>query len=263
MDRKYNRVLIKLSGEAIGKENGRGIDNNKLEKVVYQIVKISQAGTQIAIVLGGGNFWRGRYGDKYMERTTSDYMGMLGTIINAVAVKASLINNGLDAQVLSAIEVKQLAKQFTKERALKALSKGKVLIFAGGTGNPYFTTDTCAALRANEVGCDAILMAKNGVEGVYSDDPRTNKDAKFIHLVENLTEEYESMAKESTGSNVGTGGMNTKLIAAKIATKSGADMLIANSADVKILSRLIAGSEEGTLFLGNKDNNFDIKDFMK
>ena len=122
--------------------------------------------------------------------------------------------------------------------------------------------DTLSAIVANLVDADLLILLSD-IDGLYSDDPRKNKDAKFIHLVENLTEEYESMAKESTGSNVGTGGMNTKLVAAKIATKSGADMMIANSADVKILSRLIAGSEEGTLFLGNKDNNFDIKDFMK
>ena len=122
--------------------------------------------------------------------------------------------------------------------------------------------DTLSAIVANLVDADLLILLSD-IDGLYSDDPRKNKNAKFIHLVENLTEEYESMAKESTGSNVGTGGMNTKLVAAKIATKSGADMIIANSADVKVLSRLIAGSEEGTLFLGNKNDNFDIKDFMK
>ena len=122
--------------------------------------------------------------------------------------------------------------------------------------------DTLSAIVANLVDADLLILLSD-IDGLYSDDPRKNKDAKFIHLVEHLTEEYESMAKESTGSNVGTGGMNTKLIAAKIATKSGADMIIANSKDVKILDRLIAGSEEGTLFLGNKDVNFNIKDFMK
>lgn len=122
--------------------------------------------------------------------------------------------------------------------------------------------DTLSAIVANLVDADLLILLSD-IDGLYSDDPRKNKDAKFIHLVEHLTEEYESMAKESTGSNVGTGGMNTKLIAAKIATKSGADMIIANSKDVKILDRLIAGSEEGTLFLGNKDVKFNIKDFMK
>ena len=122
--------------------------------------------------------------------------------------------------------------------------------------------DTLSAIVANLVGADLLILLSD-IDGLYSDDPRKNKEAKFIHLVEELTEEYEGMAKESTGSNVGTGGMNTKLTAAKIATKSGADMIIANSVDVKILSRLIAGSEEGTLFLGNKDNDFDLKEFMK
>lgn len=122
--------------------------------------------------------------------------------------------------------------------------------------------DTLSAIVANLVEADLLILLSD-IDGLYSDDPRANKAAKFIHLVENLTEEYESMAKESTGSNVGTGGMNTKLTAAKIATKSGADMIIANSVDVKILSRLIAGSEEGTLFLGKKDVSFDLKEFMK
>jgi len=122
--------------------------------------------------------------------------------------------------------------------------------------------DTLSAIVANLVEADLLILLSD-IDGLYSDDPRANKAAKFIHLVENLTEEYESMAKESTGSNVGTGGMNTKLTAAKIATKSGADMIIANSVDVKILSRLIAGSEEGTLFLGKKDFSFDLKEFMK
>lgn len=122
--------------------------------------------------------------------------------------------------------------------------------------------DTLSAIVANLVGADLLILLSD-IDGLYSDDPRQNKDAKFIHLVENLTQEYEDMAKESTGSSVGTGGMNTKLTAAKIATKSGADMIIANSADVKILGRLVSGNEEGTLFVGNKDEAFDMKEYIK
>ena len=122
--------------------------------------------------------------------------------------------------------------------------------------------DTLSAIVANLVGADLLILLSD-IDGLYSDDPRQNKDAKFIHLVEKLTEEYESMAKESTGSNVGTGGMNTKLTAAKIAVKSGADMIIANSVDVKILGRLVSGSEEGTLFVADKDENFDMKEYIK
>ena len=161
MVNKYKRVLVKLSGEALqDRQNSAILDSNKLNEVAIAIRDMVDQGVEVCIVVGAGNIWRGRLAETIgIDRSEADYMGMLGTIINAVAVKASLINNVLDAQVLSAIEVKQLAKQFTKERALKALNKGKVLIFAAGTGNPYFTTDTCAALRANEVGCDAILMA--------------------------------------------------------------------------------------------------------
>lgn len=182
MDRKYNRVLIKLSGEAIGKENGRGIDNNKLEKVVDQIVKISQAGTQIAIVLGGGNFWRGRYGDKYMERTTSDYMGMLATVLNALAFQEMAERKGLQIRTMTSIEMKQIAEPYIRRRAVRHLEKGRVVVFAGGTGNPYFTTDSCAALRATEIDADLILLAKN-VDGVYNKDPKKYDDAKKYNEV--------------------------------------------------------------------------------
>lgn len=182
MDRKYNRVLIKLSGEAIGKENGRGIDNNKLEKVVDQIVKISQSGTQVAIVFGGGNFWRGRYGDKYMERTTSDYMGMLATVLNALAFQEMAERKGLQIRTMTSIEMKQIAEPYIRRRAVRHLEKGRVVVFAGGTGNPYFTTDSCAALRATEIDADLILLAKN-VDGVYNKDPKKYDDAKKYNEV--------------------------------------------------------------------------------
>jgi uridylate kinase len=176
MQKEYNRVLIKLSGEAIGKEDGRGIDNKKLEKVVDQIIEISKKGTQIALVIGGGNFWRGRYGDSYMERTTSDYMGMLATVLNALAFQEMAESKGLQIRTMTSIEMKEIAEPYIRRRAVRHLEKGRVVVFAGGTGNPYFTTDSCAALRATEIDADLILLAKN-VDGVYNKDPKKYSDA--------------------------------------------------------------------------------------
>ena len=235
MANKYKRVLVKLSGEALqDKQNSAILDSNKLNEVAVAIKDMVDQGVEVCIVVGAGNIWRGRLAETIgIDRSEADYMGMLGTIINAVAVKASLINNGLYAQVLSAIEVKQLAKQFTKERALKALNKGKVLIFAAGTGNPYFTTDTCAALRANEVGCDAILMAKNGVEGVYSDDPRKNPNAEFYSK---LTYS-EMLAKNlSVMDNA----------ALSLCINTNIELRVFNMADMKNFGRVIAGENIGT-----------------
>ena len=177
MNRKYNRVLIKLSGEAIGKKDGRGIDNKKLERVVDQIVEISKTGTQIALVIGGGNFWRGRYGDEYIERTTSDYMGMLATVLNALAFQEMAESKGLDIRTMTSIQMQEIAEPYIRRRAVRHLEKGRVVLFAGGTGNPYFTTDSCAALRATEINADLILLAKN-VDGVYNKDPKKYPDAK-------------------------------------------------------------------------------------
>ena len=177
MDKKYNRVLIKLSGEAIGKKDGRGIDNKKLERVVDQIVEISKTGTQIALVIGGGNFWRGRYGDEYIERTTSDYMGMLATVLNALAFHEMAESKGVDIRTMTSIQMQEIAEPYIRRRAVRHLEKGRVVLFAGGTGNPYFTTDSCAALRATEINADLILLAKN-VDGVYNKDPKKHSDAK-------------------------------------------------------------------------------------
>ena len=177
MDKKYNRVLIKLSGEAIGKKDGRGIDNKKLERVVDQIVEISKTGTQIALVIGGGNFWRGRYGDEYIERTTSDYMGMLATVLNTLAFQEMAESKGVDIRTMTSIQMQEIAEPYIRRRAVRHLEKGRVVLFAGGTGNPYFTTDSCAALRATEINADLILLAKN-VDGVYNKDPKKHSDAK-------------------------------------------------------------------------------------
>lgn len=173
---KYKRILIKLSGEAIGQEDGRGIDKVKLEKVVDQIVELSESGIEIGIVIGAGNFWRGKYGEGYMERTTADYMGMLATTLNALALQEMMEGKGIFTRVMTAIEMKQIAEPYIRRRAVRHLEKGRVVIFACGTGNPYFTTDSAAALRAIEMESDIILLAKN-VDGVYNKDPKKCSDA--------------------------------------------------------------------------------------
>ena len=193
--KEYKRILIKLSGEAIGQEDGKGIDSKKLEKVTKQIIELSNEGIQIAIVIGAGNFWRGRYGQEYMERTTSDYMGMLATTLNALALQDILESKGLYTRVMTAIEMKQIAEPYIRRKAVRHLEKGRIVIFACGTGNPYFTTDSAAALRAVEMDSDVILLAKN-VDGVYDKDPNIYEDAKKysqITYMETISEKLKVM----------------------------------------------------------------------
>ena len=176
MNVKYKRILVKLSGEAIGEKDGRGIDKEKLEKVVNQIVELANEGVEIGIVIGAGNFWRGRYGQGYMERTTADYMGMLATTLNALALQEMLETKNVQTRVMTALEIKQVAEPYIRRRAVHHLEKGRVVIFACGTGNPYFTTDSAAALRATEMNAEVILLAKN-IDGVYNKDPKKYADA--------------------------------------------------------------------------------------
>ena len=173
----YKRILVKLSGEAIGQEDGRGIDSDKLERVANQIVDLNKAGVEVAIVIGAGNFWRGKYGGDYIKRTTSDYMGMLATTLNALALQEMLESKDVQTRVQTAIEMKQVAEPYIRRKAVRHLEKGRVVIFACGTGSPYFTTDSAAALRAVEMDSDVILLAKN-VDGVYDKDPNKFADAK-------------------------------------------------------------------------------------
>ena len=178
----YKRVLLKLSGEAMAGDKKTGIDADVLGNICDQIKIIVDMGVQVSIVIGGGNFWRGKYGHQ-MERTTSDYMGMLATAINALALQDALEARKVYTRMQTAIEMREIAEPYIKRKAMKHLERGRVVIFACGTGNPYFSTDTTAALRAAEIESDAILMAKNGVDGVYNDDPRKNADAvKFDKL---------------------------------------------------------------------------------
>ncbi|MFA5421855.1 MAG: UMP kinase [Bacilli bacterium] len=178
----YKRILLKLSGEALSDNRQKLIlDAKHLDIVATAIKSMHEQGVQIAIVIGAGNIWRGKLAEQIgIERSTADYMGMLGTIINALALQSAIEKTNLECRVMSAIEVKAVSEPYIKKRAISHMEKGRIVIFAGGTGNPFFTTDTTATLRAIEIEADAILMAKNGVDGVYDDDPRTNKDAHFI-----------------------------------------------------------------------------------
>jgi len=173
----YKRVVLKVSGEALSGDKGFGIDINTINKISEQIKKLLLLNVEVAVVVGGGNFWRGRNTEN-MDRTTSDYMGMLGTVINALALQDSLENIGVITRVQTAIEMRQIAEPYIRRRAIRHLEKGRVVIFAAGSGNPYFSTDTTAALRAAEIEADVILLAKKGVDGVYDSDPYVNSSAK-------------------------------------------------------------------------------------
>lgn len=177
MEAIFKRVILKLSGEALAGPKGIGIDSDTIRNISSEIKKLHSFGTEIAIVVGGGNFWRSKSSEN-MDRTTSDYIGMLGTMMNALALQDALENMEIKTRVQSAIEMRQIAEPYIRRRAMRHLEKGRVVIFGAGTGNPYFTTDTTAALRAAEIEADVILLAKKGVDGVYDSDPKLNKNAK-------------------------------------------------------------------------------------
>ncbi|KRN76737.1 UMP kinase [Weissella minor] len=178
---KYKRILLKLSGEALAGERGFGIDPQTVTDVAADIKDVYELGIEIAIVVGGGNLWRGEAGAQMgMERAQADYVGMLGTTMNALALQDALESAGVPTRVQTAIEMRQVAEPYVRRKAVRHLEKGRVVIFGAGTGSPYFSTDTTAALRAAEIDAEAILMAKNGVDGVYSADPRTNPDATMF-----------------------------------------------------------------------------------
>jgi uridylate kinase len=178
----YQTIVLKLSGEALADSHDKTIlDAKKLQAVAESVLAITTMGVKVGVVVGAGNIYRGKLSEKIgIERSTGDYMGMLGTIINALALQSAFEEKGLEVRVMSSINVPQVCEPYIRRKAIHHLNNGRVVIFAGGTGNPYFTTDTTATLRAREVGAEAILMAKNGIEGVYDDDPRVNKKAQLL-----------------------------------------------------------------------------------
>jgi len=184
---KYKRVLLKLSGESLGGDGGSGIDFPTLTRIAQQIKRIQELGVSVAIVVGGGNIWRGAKAETNgMDRVTADYAGMLATVINALALQDVLEKEGVVTRTQSAIGINQVAEPYIRRRAIRHMEKGRVVIFAGGTGNPYMTTDTAAALRAIEISADVLLMSKNNVDGVYTADPQKDPKAKKLRKITHL-----------------------------------------------------------------------------
>lgn len=179
---KYKRILLKISGEALLGNQQFGIDQEPVAMIANEIKKVTEDGAQVAVVVGGGNIFRGMKNSAKlgMDQASGDYVGMLATVMNAIALQSALTQIGVQCRVQSAIAMNQIAEPYIRHRAIRHLEKGRVVIFAAGTGNPFFTTDTAAALRASEINAEAMLMAKNGVDGVYTDDPKTNPQAKKL-----------------------------------------------------------------------------------
>ena len=232
---KYKRVLLKISGEFLAGENtGKVLSADVLKNFAKSVKAIHDKGTDVAIVVGAGNIFRGREASEVgLERCNADYMGMLGTMINALALQDVLESIGLDTRVQTALEIDRVAEPYIRRKAISHLGKRRVIIFGGGTGNPFFSTDTTAALRAAEIGAELILMAKNGVEGVYDSDPRTNPNA---HLFKELTYS-EILARDLKVMD------NT---AATLCSNNNIDIIVYNMADMNNLERIIDGESVGT-----------------
>lgn len=179
----YKRIIMKISGEALCTPEQRPLDFGIIDKITDQLIEVEQAGVEVGVIVGGGNIWRGTRVGHQMDRTTADYMGMLATVINALGLQDALESKGMQTRVQTAIEMRQIAEPYIRRKAVKHLEKGRVVIFACGTGNPYFSTDTAAALRAAEMEVDLIMLAKN-VDGVYDCDPKTHPDA---HMYERIS----------------------------------------------------------------------------
>lgn len=234
----YKRVLLKLSGEALqDKKNHMILDAEALSKIARAIKSMKEEGVEVSIVIGAGNIWRGKLADMIgIERTTADYMGMLGTIINSLALQSALENDGMQCRVLSSIEAKAVCEPYIRRRAIRHLEKGRVVIFAGGTGNPFFTTDTTASLRAMEIGAEAVLMAKNGVDGVYTADPNVDSKAEFISEITYK----EMLAKELKVMD---------LTAVSLCMQSGIEIVVFNMQNSENFKRVVRGERIGTRIL--------------
>lgn len=229
---KYKRVLIKVSGEALAGEQGFGLDGKTLDSIAETIKICSDMGVEIAVVVGGGNFWRGRTGEN-MERTRADHMGMLATVINALALCDAFERHDIPTRVQTAIEMRQIAEPYIRGRAVSHLEKGRVVIFGCGTGNPFFSTDTTAALRAAEIDAEVILLAKK-VDGVYDSDPAKNPDAKKIDAIS-----YIDVL------NRGLGVMDTT--ATSLCMDNKMPIRVFGLAQPDNIRRVIMGEEIGTL----------------
>ncbi|SEI48910.1 uridylate kinase [Alkalibacterium gilvum] len=205
---KYKRIILKLSGEALAGDTGFGIQPPTIHEICQEIKDVHELGVEIAIIVGGGNIWRGHIGAEMgMERSQADYMGMIATIMNGLALQDSLENIGVPTRVQTSIEMRQVAEPYIRRKAMRHLEKGRVVIFAGGTGSPYFSTDTTAALRAAEMQADVIMMAKNNVDGIYSSDPNVNSDAvkyeelTYLDIINNSLQVMDTTASSLSMDN--------------------------------------------------------------
>ena len=237
-DPQFSRILLKLSGEALMGELEYGTDAEQVRRIAEQVAATRGRGVEIAVVVGAGNIYRGlEAAAAGMDRATGDYMGMMATVLNALTLQDALEKVGEHTRVMSAIDVKEVAEPYIRRRAMRHLEKGRVVIFAAGTGNPFFTTDTAAALRALEIHAEAILMAKNGVEGVYDSDPATNPEAKFIpRITHREAIERELRVMDSTALSL---CMDNRL-----------PIHVFNMADEGNIDRILSGEKVGTLVDG-------------
>lgn len=231
----FSRILLKLSGEALQGAGEYGVDPDRLDSVAKQIHDVAERGVEIGIVVGAGNIYRGMSGAAAgMDRASADYMGMVATVLNAIALQDALERQGTYTRVLSAITMSEVAEPYIRRRAIRHLEKKRAVIFAAGTGNPFFTTDTAAALRGLEIRADAILMAKNGVEGVLDSDPRENPDAK---LIKDITHQ-EAIAKELKVMDV---------TALSLCMDNRLPIYVFNMNDEQNITRIIEGERVGTV----------------
>jgi uridylate kinase len=231
----FGRVLLKLSGEALMGDQPYGADADRIAAIAGQVRHVAERGVQIAVVVGGGNIYRGLAGAaRGMDRATGDYMGMLATVLNALALQDALEKEGAVTRVQSAITISEVAEPYIRRRAIRHLERDRIVIFAAGTGNPFFTTDTAAALRALEIHAEALLMAKNGVEGVYTADPRKEPDARFISEISHREAIEQRLAvMDST--------------ALSLCMDNGLPIYVFNMDDERNIDRIVSGERVGTL----------------
>jgi uridylate kinase len=234
-DPVFKRILLKISGEALMGSLEYGTDPERVNQIAGQVHEISEGGVEVAMVVGAGNIYRGLQGAAQgMDRATADYMGMLATVLNALTLQDALEKRGTYTRVLSAIEVTEVAEPYIRRRAIRHLEKGRVVIFAAGTGNPFFTTDTAAALRALEIHAEAILMAKHGVEGVYDADPSEVPDAKFLSEITHMQAIEQGLrVMDST--------------ALSLCMDNGLPIHVFNMADERNIDRIVRGERVGTI----------------
>ncbi|MFP7477613.1 UMP kinase [Terribacillus saccharophilus] len=237
---RYKRIVLKLSGEALSGQVGYGIEPSVIRSIAEQVKEVAEMGVEVAVVVGGGNIWRGKVGSEMgMDRANADYMGMLATVMNSLALQDSLENLGIPTRVQTSIEMRQVAEPYIRRKAIRHLEKNRVVIFAAGTGNPYFSTDTTAALRAAEIEAEVILMAKNNVDGVYNADPKLVADAV----------KYDSLTYLDI-LNEGLGVMDAT--ASSLCMDNDIPLLVFSISEKGNIKRAVSGESIGTIIRGNK-----------